>query len=277
MPAFKLLLFDLDDTLWPTRPVLENAERETYRWLQQNASQVSERYSLKDLFARRIQLLRDNPLPEHKVSEMRKLAYRLLAEECGYGRDEAQKIAESAFDHFLGLRQRVQLYEDVEHNLALLKQRFMLGALSNGNADLSRIPVGKHFDFALSTENLRHGKPHPAAFEAALEAAVKNTGKHVDPAEAVHIGDDLKRDVAGARAAGLHAIWLDRNETEAVNETTAVARTDAAGAGAGDSGAVEVCDKPGADGYHAKIRTLDDLHAALEVVGNRTAKARPGG
>jgi putative hydrolase of the HAD superfamily len=62
---------------------------------------------------------------------------------------------------------------------------------------------------ALSTE-VGERKPHPAIFRSALEQA------GVMAAEAVMVGDRLREDVGGARAAGLAAIqaaWFERDES----------------------------------------------------------------
>ena len=48
------------------------------------------------------------------------------------------------------------------------------------------------------------GKPDPAIFEFALEAAGCRA------AQALHVGDSLEEDVTGARAAGIEVVWLNR-------------------------------------------------------------------
>jgi putative hydrolase of the HAD superfamily len=48
-------------------------------------------------------------------------------------------------------------------------------------------------------------KPHAAVFEAALELA------GCDASRAVHVGDSAEKDVAGARAAGIRALLIDRD------------------------------------------------------------------
>jgi putative hydrolase of the HAD superfamily len=48
-------------------------------------------------------------------------------------------------------------------------------------------------------------KPDPGVFEAALELA------GCDASRAVHVGDSAEKDVAGARAAGIRALLIDRS------------------------------------------------------------------
>jgi putative hydrolase of the HAD superfamily len=60
-------------------------------------------------------------------------------------------------------------------------------------------------------------KPDPALFAAALAAA------GCDAAEAVHVGDSLANDVAGARAAGIEPVLLDRRGAGAADGVATIA------------------------------------------------------
>jgi putative hydrolase of the HAD superfamily len=51
-------------------------------------------------------------------------------------------------------------------------------------------------------------KPDPAIFERALAVA------GVSPGEALHVGDTADADLAGARAAGVHGLHLDRSRAD---------------------------------------------------------------
>ncbi len=83
-----------------------------------------------------------------------------------------------------------------------------LGVISNFDSRLFGVMRGlgiaDRFD-TITISSLAHAaKPSPKIFLHALE-------KHaVDPEEALHVGDSLIDDVQGARAAGLHAVLLDR-------------------------------------------------------------------
>lgn len=57
-------------------------------------------------------------------------------------------------------------------------------------------------DHSFFSDEVGTPKPYPPIFLAALEA----TGAGAEPAEAVHIGDLRRTDVAGARAAGMAAV-----------------------------------------------------------------------
>ena len=49
------------------------------------------------------------------------------------------------------------------------------------------------------------GKPDPRIFDRALAML------DVPPRQAVHVGDSLEADVAGARASGIGAVWVNRS------------------------------------------------------------------
>jgi putative hydrolase of the HAD superfamily len=71
-------------------------------------------------------------------------------------------------------------------------------------AVLERCGLAAHLDGAVSSAEARAQKPEPAIFEAALRFA------GVEALEAVHVGDTREEDVAGAEAAGIRALLLDR-------------------------------------------------------------------
>ncbi len=70
---------------------------------------------------------------------------------------------------------------------------------------LERCGLAAHLDGAVSSAEARARKPEPAIFEAALQFA------GVGAPEAVHVGDTREEDVAGAEAAGIRALLLDRD------------------------------------------------------------------
>jgi putative hydrolase of the HAD superfamily len=71
-------------------------------------------------------------------------------------------------------------------------------------------------DDAISSAEAGAAKPDPAPFRAALQAA------GCEPQEAVHVGDSEENDVAGARAAGIRAVLLRRDQGERLDELAAV-------------------------------------------------------
>ncbi len=62
--------------------------------------------------------------------------------------------------------------------------------------------IASAFDVIVFSSDSRHVKPSPMLFESALNRL------DCDPARAIHVGDNLKRDVGGAQALGLDTVWL---------------------------------------------------------------------
>jgi putative hydrolase of the HAD superfamily len=200
MPLHAITL-DLDDTLWPMAPTLRRAEASLHDWLRQHAPATVAAHDKPAWLALRRAVVADRPDWAHDLSALRRETIRraLLAA----GDDPA--LAEPAFEVFFAERQRVQLFADVLPALARLAARWPIVALSNGNADVHRVPgLGQHFHAALSARDLGLAKPAPAVFAAACQRA------GAAAAHTLHIGDDPALDVDGALAAGLQAAWVRR-------------------------------------------------------------------
>ena len=67
--------------------------------------------------------------------------------------------------------------------------------------------VEKHFSHLAFSDEVGVSKPHPKIFETALRAL------EVEAAEAVHIGDIERTDIAGARAMGMRSILFRGDES----------------------------------------------------------------
>jgi putative hydrolase of the HAD superfamily len=96
---------------------------------------------------------------------------------------------------------------------AARKRGLRLVVVSNWDSSLpevlDRIGVGTRVDGVLTSAASGAVKPDPAIFVSALAVA------GVPPSAAVHVGDSLTEDVAGAQAADIRAIWLDRTGAHA--------------------------------------------------------------
>jgi putative hydrolase of the HAD superfamily len=66
--------------------------------------------------------------------------------------------------------------------------------------------------FQCFSKDLGYEKPNPLIFAGAMERAQPFLGSDepMDPAYALHIGNDFNKDFEGARAFGEHAVLLDR-------------------------------------------------------------------
>ena len=100
-------------------------------------------------------------------------------------------------------------FEDTMPALEALRQRgYRLGVITNLRADLEplirRAGLDGMLDFSVTSAQAGKEKPHPPIFQEALRRAA------VAPEEVLHVGDQVRSDVAGARAMGMRAALLDR-------------------------------------------------------------------
>ena len=103
--------------------------------------------------------------------------------------------------------QNFELFEDALPVLEELRAaELRLGLVSNGIRDLNEFVVHHRLDVDAIVGSRAHGyvKPHPTIFQSALQQL------GVDAPAAVMVGDSLEEDIAGARALGMRAILIDR-------------------------------------------------------------------
>ena len=124
-------------------------------------------------------------------------------------------LVEKAIRSFVSARRRTQLVDpDAEAVVRDLARDHRLALVTNGAPDvqrekLSHTSLAAWFAVSIISGEIGIGKPDPRIFEAAL------TELGVAPQNAVMVGDSPTRDVAGAHAAGLRVIWIDRGSNEA--------------------------------------------------------------
>lgn len=103
-----------------------------------------------------------------------------------------------------------ELYPDVEPALAALQRMpgLAIGVISDWGSNLegilAELGLGRYLDFTLASGAVGLAKPDPALFRLALDRG------DVAADEAVMVGDSVRADVEGARAAGLDAVLIAR-------------------------------------------------------------------
>jgi putative hydrolase of the HAD superfamily len=126
-------------------------------------------------------------------------------------------LVETAIDEFRSARRQTQLVDpSADAVVRELARDYRLALVTNGAPDVQReklthTTLAPFFAATIISGEIGIGKPDPRIFEAALAALA------LGPEDAVMIGDSLARDVAGAHAAGLRAIWIDRGAREVVS------------------------------------------------------------
>lgn len=102
------------------------------------------------------------------------------------------------------------LFDDTIPALETCRQMGLtVGLISNMNQGGDELAESMgllpYLDFSITSHEVGAEKPSPLIFERALERA------GAQPANAVHVGDQLTSDVAGALNAGINAVLLDRD------------------------------------------------------------------
>lgn len=201
LEKIRLVTLDLDDTLWAIEPVIYRAENRLHGWLRDNAPSAAATFSPQQLRKLRVEVEQLHPELGNDITALRRRSIAIALERSA----EDPALEADAFEVFWAARNEVELYAEVESALAWLKEHYIVAALSNGNADISNMPLGRYFDFSLSAREAGVMKPTAEIFHmACAEAAC--------PASAtLHAGDDILCDVLGAHRAGLHAAWINRH------------------------------------------------------------------
>jgi putative hydrolase of the HAD superfamily len=108
-----------------------------------------------------------------------------------------------------GVSENFDLFEDVHPVLEELRRaELRIAVVSNGIRDLTEFVAHHRLDVDAIVDSRSHGrvKPHPTIFQAALAAL------GVTAEDAVMVGDSLEEDIEGARALGMGAILIDRED-----------------------------------------------------------------
>jgi putative hydrolase of the HAD superfamily len=112
-------------------------------------------------------------------------------------------------------------YPDAVETLPELRRRGLhVVVVSNWDCSLDTVledvGLGSYLDAVVTSAVAGSAKPDTGIFAAALEQA------GVEADRALHVGDSLEEDVAGARAAGLPAVWCNRARAGAPDGVTMV-------------------------------------------------------
>jgi putative hydrolase of the HAD superfamily len=100
-------------------------------------------------------------------------------------------------------------FPDAEALLAELHHKMPMALITNGPGDGQReklrvTGLDRYFDVIVCSGEHGVGKPEPAIFAVALDKL------GVTGAAVWHVGDRMESDIAGAKASGLTAVWVNR-------------------------------------------------------------------
>ena len=200
----KMITFDLDDTLWDNRPTILKAEIDTRKWIEDKVGEV-QWGDFNDFLSLREELIKEDASIEWDISKLRKEIFRKKISHITPSnlRDE---IVDEAFNIFINKRHEIELFDGVEEALDFLSKKYVLGILTNGNADVYKFKIGKYFKFAISSLEAWDSKPNRAHFDKAIEFVDDISFDQIH-----HIGDHQINDILGAYNLGIDTLWFNNN------------------------------------------------------------------
>jgi putative hydrolase of the HAD superfamily len=197
----RTITLDLDDTLWEIHPVIRRAEQCLYAWLTEHYPRITELYEPSDIREVRTQVIAEFAERSHDLTFLRRTVLGRIGTAAGYN----THFIDEAFDVFDEVRNDVDIFPEVIPALEALNERFVLIAVTNGNANLESIGINHLFRDVVSAEMVGAAKPDRQVFDRAVQvggAAAEQT---------LHVGDHPIYDVDGARGAGLRTAWVNRS------------------------------------------------------------------
>lgn len=201
MKDIRTITIDLDDTLWEIHPVIHRAERRLYEWLGEHYPRITRMFSREAVLQQRIAVADEFPQQNHDYTFMRRTVLGRLGVAADYGDD----LVDDAMEVFDAMRNEVAVFPEVRPALAALRKKYVLVAVTNGNADLKKIGIDDLFHEFVSASMAGAAKPAQKIFDTAVSVG------GADVRQTVHVGDHPEIDVQGARSAGLRSIWVNRS------------------------------------------------------------------
>ena len=187
------VIFDLDGTLLDRRRSFAKFVREQWLRFAHVLTAVDQEHYVQTL----IHADRDGYAPRHEL-------FTRIITHCSLPPEFAATLLK---DYRTGFPNACVLFPDAVPTLSSLRAAgIKLGLITNGSvrmqsAKLSVLGIGAMFDTILISEAEGMSKPQREIFERALEIL------KVPTAHAVYVGDHADVDVAGARGAGMRAVW----------------------------------------------------------------------
>ena len=206
----KAIFFDFYNTLvrfWPPLDQIQQASCQEFGF-QIEAEAINYGYSVADLYFNRENEVK--PLATRTEEERLDFFARyeqILLDNAGLS--VTTELARQIWQIAISVPKDFIPFDDTIGVLQQLKgQGYQIGVITNLRRDMDELcrnlGMAPYLDFCLTSAEIGVEKPDPAIFVAALERA------GVAAPEAVHVGDQPRSDLVGARGAGLHAVLLDR-------------------------------------------------------------------
>ena len=206
-----VISFDGDMTLWDFLKVMRHSLKHTLVELQkQRPTPRTLKLTIDEMVAIRNQFAEEVKGEMWNLEEIRRRAFERTLEYVNCPDNELAAHLNAIYRKHRF--EDIELYPDVIPTFDILAPHFKLGLLSNGNTYPERCGLEGYFAFVVFSQDVQIEKPDRRIFEITAERA------GCELAQMLHVGDSLENDVAGARNAGVHSVWLNREG--AANDTS---------------------------------------------------------
>ncbi|RNJ25871.1 HAD family hydrolase [Halosegnis longus] len=198
---YDAVLFDIDDTLCRYRRDADEVLAEAF------ADVGVDPYFGQDHYHDRYPEFVDST---DGIDHLREECFAAISTDAGRDPDLGRAVARAfaaARDH-----SNVEPLPGVHDAVETVARDHRVGVVTNGAPEMQRaklrgLGLDDAFETVVHAGYDARAKPHPEPFERALDAL------DADTTRAVHVGNSLASDVAGAHAAGIDSAWLDTGTT----------------------------------------------------------------
>ncbi|EGR1271024.1 HAD-IA family hydrolase [Vibrio parahaemolyticus] len=216
----KAIFFDMDETLCGTSQADKAAGQKFAAWIQQTYPQVSDPQSFLQRYLQGVYKKLNAEFPQLVALLPDENAFRcgliqtILAEDGIHINAEQAQQAQHYFDS--ARMGAFTFFPGVKEMLTDLRKHYKLVVITNGpifsqHPKLKATQMDEWVDHIIVGGEEPEEKPAASIFQKALNLV------DIKPEEALHIGDSLAADIAGANNMGILSVWV--NATGASNPT----------------------------------------------------------
>lgn len=198
--------FDLDDTLYDNHPFIHKAEQHLLAFLQQHSPHETVTDS-QYWRQHKLAALKAHPQLHSDMGQLRKQTLTRGLAELGHKGQQLEQAVNDAFAFFYHQRSDFKVSNEVCELLDSLAACVPLVAITNGNVNLQQIGIGDYFQKSFHASLSLPMKPASNMFNAAQQFL------HRPASEILHVGDNLQKDIQGAKQAGFSCAWYACNRT----------------------------------------------------------------
>jgi 5'-nucleotidase len=211
MPSFKVILFDLDDTLIYFDDYWKASLIETFR--QHHSTREYDEDKLFSILWKYNKTF-ESQYHKHEITLQQFRNYRLISTLLDLGKEIDEGIAND-FNHLHKTLSRnfMKTKPDLVDLLIKLKKSYSIGIVTNGTTawQYDKIDaMGIKFLFEdgsiIVSEEVGFEKPDPEIYHKALDYF------RVTPEETIFIGDSWDNDVEGPAKVGISSIWINNRQ-----------------------------------------------------------------